>query len=124
MERTTSKCFDPRKRLCQKVGHVCLDSNCSTSSAITEDGLHYCTSILGGRINAALACLVRCRYSSNGGDVDFLNKCVFQCNKKFLSLEPIEWKSSNNSSVHWRYTNPIGNENITDSVLTQVIYYQ
>lgn len=120
MTNTTKKCFDPKKRLCQKVGHACLDLNCTKSSAITSDGMHYCSSILGGRINAALACLLKCRYSSNGSDVDFLEKCMFQCNKKILSIEPIQWTNSHNVSVSWRYTDPIGAQNFTESVVTEV----
>ena len=123
MDNTTNKCFDPKKRLCQKVGHVCLDLNCTVLSAITSDGMHFCTSITGGRMNAALACLLRCRYSSNYIDVDTLNQCMFQCNKKFLSIKPLQWTNSHNESVDWRYTDPVGVRNFTESVLTEVMNF-
>jgi hypothetical protein len=121
MNNTTNKCFDRRKRLCQKVGHVCFDSNCTIPSAITADGLHYCTGITGGRVNAALACLLQCRYSNKESDADFLNICMLECNKKFLTIEPVQWATSGNVSVHWRYTDSIGTKNFTESIVTNTI---
>jgi len=123
MDNTTNKCFDPKKRLCQKIGHTCLDLNCTISSAITSDGMHYCSSIVGGRMNAALACLLRCRYSLNGIYVDTLEQCMFQCNTNFLTIKPIQWTNSHNESVSWRYTDPIGSQNFTESVFTEVMNF-
>lgn len=91
MKNTTAECFDKRKTICKKVGHVCLDSNCTIASAITSDGIHYCTGVTGGRMNAGLACLIECRYSSKGSDSQYLEKCMFDCNKRYLSIEPIDW---------------------------------
>ena len=91
MKNTTAECFDKRKTICKKVGHVCLDSNCTIASAITSDGIHYCTGVTGGRMNAGLACLIECRHSSKGSDSQYLEKCMFDCNKRYLSIEPIDW---------------------------------
>ena len=91
MKNTTAECFDRRETICKKVGHVCLDSNCTIPSAITSDGVHFCTGITGGRLNAGLACLIGCRYSSPSNDSQYLYQCMFECNKRYLSIEAIDW---------------------------------
>ena len=44
----------------KRIGLVCGDAECKSSSRISADGMHWCMKETGGRLNAALACLLQC----------------------------------------------------------------
>ena len=59
----------------------------------TLDGMHWCMDEVGGRINGAFACLLKCIEENNG--LPELRQCEKQCNDKFMSLKPIDLYGEN-----------------------------
>ena len=58
-----------------------------------NDGMHLCPETFHGRINAALVCLLDCKYNQ------LLNKkslvtCSNSCNSKYMSLDPVTYRIS------------------------------
>jgi hypothetical protein len=51
---------------------------------ISIDGMHWCMESLGGRITAAMACLLRCSLTPKNQHV----QCAQRCNDEFMSLKP------------------------------------
>jgi|AntRauTorckE5430_2_1112549.scaffolds.fasta_scaffold02551_2 hypothetical protein len=81
--------------LVYKKGLMYADSNFSKKSlSLTSlDGQHWCTQATGGRLNAALACLLRCSFETDYDDsaVDEMIDCEWRCNKQYMSLAPVLW---------------------------------
>jgi hypothetical protein len=69
---------------------ICTDivppGSCAcTRNMISIDGLHWCMESVGGRVIAAIACLLQCpllHYNDTKG-------CAQWCNERFMSLEPV-----------------------------------
>lgn len=103
---------------CRRKGFVCADSNCKTKSAITKDGMHHCNSQVGGRINTATACLLKCRYSGDGkvNDIHSLTECEMKCNKLYMSLDVVDWKDARPIFMNWQAIDLLSRKNITRSV--------
>ena len=55
--------------------------------------MHWCTQATGGRLNAALACLLRCSFRTDYDDsaADEMKDCKWRCNKQYMSLAPVLW---------------------------------
>ena len=55
--------------------------------------MHWCTQATGGRLNAALACLLRCSFGTDYDDsaADEMKDCKWRCNKQYMSLAPVLW---------------------------------
>jgi hypothetical protein len=74
---------------------------CGKLSAFSYDGMHWCMSVTAGRINAGLACLLRC--SLNNGNGNALVACERGCNAQYMSLAPVSWddaqETGNNTSM-------------------------
>jgi hypothetical protein len=80
-------------RLHYKKGQVYADSNFSKKSLTSSDGQHWCSQATGGRLNAALACLLRCSFETDYDDsaADQMKDCEWRCNKQYMSLAPVLW---------------------------------
>jgi hypothetical protein len=64
------------------------DKSCTCiRNLVSIDGLHWCMETIGGRVTAAIACLLRCPLSTDN-DED-LKTCEMTCNERFMSLEPL-----------------------------------
>jgi len=85
----------------KKQSHICADANCDKKSRITADGMHWCTKVTGGRINAALACLLRCSFEEEKEDrsIEEMKQCEWRCNKQYMSLAPIHWDDAEEINV-------------------------
>ena len=73
------------------IAHVCSesvpnDSKDCTRNAITEDGMHMCTNIVGPRLVAGLFCQLQCA-SHDKADKSWT--CAEECNKYFMNLNRI-----------------------------------
>lgn len=67
---------------------------CPVRSSFSEDGMHYCMNQIGGRLIAAVACLLDCVYNINSRNSAYLfgeglDDCASGCNRQFMSLEPV-----------------------------------
>ena len=82
-----------RDNLVYKQGQRYADSNFRKKSLTTLDGMHWCTQATGGRLNAALACLLRCSFETDYDDsaADQMKDCEWRCNKQYMSLAPVLW---------------------------------
>ena len=90
------------KKISRKIGHVCADANCEKKSCITADGQHWCAKVTGGRINAALACLLRCSFvevEEEDGNIEEMKECEWRCNKQYMSLAPVRWEDAEEIDV-------------------------
>ena len=77
-----------------KHGLLFADLNLSIKSLTSSDGQHWCTKATGGRINAALACLLRCSFGNEYDEssiTDKMKDCEWRCNKQYMSLAPVPW---------------------------------
>ena len=80
-------------RHAKSLTHTCgkLDSDnatdCKVKNMFSMDGQHWCMNIVGQRINAALACLLKCStdYEKGGELLD----CEGRCNSKYMNLSPV-----------------------------------
>ena len=79
-----------------KIGLVCGDKNCETKSRITYDGMHWCMKETSGRLNAGLACLLKC--SIQDGE-ETLTQCERRCNSQYMSLKAVPWKNAKQLAV-------------------------
>jgi len=88
-------------KMFKKQSHICADANCDKKSRITADGMHWCTKVTGGRINAALACLLRCTFDEEKEDrsIEEMKQCEWRCNKQYMSLAPIYWDEAEEINV-------------------------
>jgi len=68
-----------------------------------NDGMHLCPETFHGRINAALVCLLDCKYN-NILDNKSLTTCSNSCNSKYMSLDPITYHMSKDSIEEVRLT--------------------
>lgn len=70
---------------------------------VSPDGIHWCTSTLGPRYSASIACLLGCVYNGEFGYLfgvvdtfNIVNKtvrvCEDECNQRFMSLVPVDDK--------------------------------
>jgi len=82
----------------KKQSHICADANCDKKSRITADGQHWCTKVTGGRINAALACLLRCSFEEDRS-IEEMKQCEWRCNKQYMSLAPVHWDDAEEINV-------------------------
>lgn len=78
------------------IAHVCSenvpnDSEVCTRNAITEDGMHMCTNIVGTRLVAGLFCQLQCISLDDKLDdkADKSWTCAEECNKDFMNLNRI-----------------------------------
>jgi len=78
------------------IGHVCGEAVPDNSpegvckrSIITNDGMHWCMGLSSGRINAGLACLLRCSLDNDNGEA--LIACERHCNAQYMSLAQVAW---------------------------------
>mmetsp|Transcript_3185 Transcript_3185/g.4904 ORF Transcript_3185/g.4904 Transcript_3185/m.4904 type:complete len:542 (-) Transcript_3185:80-1705(-) len=88
----------------KKQSHICADANCDKKSRITADGQHWCTKSTGGRINAALACLLRCSFGEEAKadkTAKEMKQCEWRCNKKYMSLAPLPWDNAEEIEVNF-----------------------
>jgi hypothetical protein len=90
---TTTTVTQKGYRLHYKKGQVYADSNFTEKSLTSLDGQHWCTQATGGRLNAALACLLRCSLETDYDDsaADQMKDCEWRCNKQYMSLAPVLW---------------------------------
>jgi hypothetical protein len=51
---------------------------------LSLDGMHLCMETLGGRINAAIACLLGCAFNDDAPKPISLDQCEHDCNQKFM----------------------------------------
>jgi len=86
------------KMVRKKIGHTCGDAKCAKWSVITSDGIHWCMDILGGRLNAALACLLRCSLRDIE-EFDDIVVCEKRCNQQYMSLNEISWDDAQQVNV-------------------------
>ena len=92
------------KEIIVKRGHVCANANCDKKSLISSDGMHWCTKATGGRINAALACLLRCSFEEEAKvdkTVEEMKQCEWRCNKQYMSLAPVPWDDAEEIEVNF-----------------------
>jgi len=75
-----------------KNGYVCADNTCETYSRISYDGLHWCMKETSGRMNAGLACLIKCSLKELQEE-DFYD-CERYCNRQYMSLKPLSWEDA------------------------------
>ena len=73
-----------------KNAFMCSEKACKTKSRLTYDALHWCMKETSGRMNAALACLLKCTLKKEG----VLRDCERHCNTQYMSLKPIPWKDA------------------------------
>ena len=90
--------------LYHKAGLSCGDKNCTIRSGITEDGLHWCMNLFGGRLNAGLACVVQCSLLNSYGEDLLTNSttmrgCERSCNAQYMSLTPVLWENSHETII-------------------------
>ena len=90
MERLTQY---PKSTLHASIAHVCAAPKpatdaprCHKQNSFSIDGMHYCMSTIGGRLSAAVACLLKCVYDDRERTLD---GCATSCNQQFMSLNPI-----------------------------------
>ena len=56
------------------------------SLALPPDGMHWCTKVSGCRINAALACVLRCSFvEEEDGNIEEMKQWEWRCNKQYMS---------------------------------------
>ena len=55
--------------------------------------MHLCPETFHGRINAALVCLLDCKYNQSL-DRNSLMTCSNSCNSKYMSLDPVVYHMS------------------------------
>mmetsp|Transcript_33307 Transcript_33307/g.40850 ORF Transcript_33307/g.40850 Transcript_33307/m.40850 type:complete len:129 (-) Transcript_33307:63-449(-) len=78
------------------VAHVCgekveLPSNhCTVQNGFSRDGIHICMNAVGGRMFAAIGCLLDCVYGDGDDLLERRQECAASCNHQFMSLEPIK----------------------------------
>ena len=81
-----------QKQWNKRIVHVCGDAECCKySSRISVDCMHWCMKETGGRLNAALACLLQC--SLKDGESTNDDEWV-RCSKK---------RASNSKTKHYFY---------------------
>jgi len=94
-----------QNEIISKRGQVCANANCDKKSLISLDGMHWCTKSTGGRINAALACLLRCSFEEETkADTTVeqeMRQCEWQCNKQYMSLVPVPWDDAEEIEVNF-----------------------
>lgn len=128
----------PQFNVFMKIGQVYADKEGSgVKNGLSHDGMHACTDTVGGRINAATACLLQCRY---GGDtavvkddhydlnsLQKLDECERRCNLQYMSLVPIPWNGDDdldtagvvvddNFSYEWSIADWISNTSIAHHI--------
>ena len=99
------KFFNSGRIIKDVVGLSCGEINCTIQSGITEDGLHWCMNLFGGRLNAGLACVVQCSLlNSNGEDLltnsTTMRGCERSCNAQYMSLTPVLWENSHETIIN------------------------
>mmetsp|Transcript_16561 Transcript_16561/g.31384 ORF Transcript_16561/g.31384 Transcript_16561/m.31384 type:complete len:537 (+) Transcript_16561:242-1852(+) len=67
--------------------------NCPVKNVFSYDGQHWCMDSIGGRIDAALVCLLDCSNKYDFHQLDELVQCESDCNAKFMSLSPVNWNN-------------------------------
>ena len=90
------------KVLQKKIGHVCGDINCTTQSMISRDGMHWCMKETGGRLDAAVACLVQCSLKDESDEE--IRGCERRCNTQYMSLVPVPWNGGQQFNVSVQLT--------------------
>ena len=70
---------------------------------VQNDGMHLCPETFHGRINAALVCLLDCKYNQML-DRKSLVTCSNSCNSKYMSLNPVEYHMNEDLSEEVRLT--------------------
>ena len=97
----------------KSVGQVCGDMACQTSSRTSYDGMHWCMKETSGRLNAALACLLKCSLNHVDdmavgtttkamSDVNSTSTgvgCETKCNEQFMSLKRVPWEAATEVNV-------------------------
>jgi hypothetical protein len=84
----------------QIIGYSCGERADSSTKKCkrnfySHDGMHFCMHMVGGRMHAAFACLLRCVYEKNyrkHSNQNFLKNCELKCNTKFMTFRPIQWE--------------------------------
>ncbi len=83
----------------QIIGYTCAEVSSQNSdpedcikTRYSRDGMHWCMDEVGGRINAALACLLKCVDQENKSRD--LRSCEKRCNDQYMSLNPIHFPIS------------------------------
>lgn len=69
----------------QSVPQICAEKDIQGScqlNLLSLDGMHLCMETLGGRINAAISCLLGCAF--NMPKPISLDQCEQACNRKFM----------------------------------------
>jgi hypothetical protein len=64
---------------------------CPVKNVFSFDGQHWCMDSIGGRINAALVCLIDCSNRYDFHQLDDMVLCESDCNAKFMTLTPVNW---------------------------------
>jgi len=60
--------------------------------ATQNDGMHQCPETFHGRVNAALVCLLDCRFNQQLlPSVNSLSACSDGCNSKYMNVNPIRF---------------------------------
>ena len=77
---------------------------CENQNMFSEDGMHWCTDVIGPRLNAVVACLTKCslmyNYDENGENGNLVD-CERKCNEKFMTLTAIEWEDDSSMSIQF-----------------------
>jgi len=104
LNRRTECCH---KEYGQIIAHACahnipnMTKKC-TRTRYTVDGMHWCMNMVGGRIHGALACLIRCTYTSSSSsniksNFEELKQCEKRCNAQYMSFKPIPFSDERNN---------------------------
>jgi len=84
----------PKAQHAASIAQVCAErvtpngANCVLNK-LSLDGKNLCMKTYGGRIFAAIACLVGCIYNKNSIEQHERNQCSSSCNDQFMRLNPI-----------------------------------
>jgi hypothetical protein len=58
-------------------------------NGFSRDGIHWCMESVGGRVVAAISCLLGCVYNQNNESSTTIEACERLCNEQFMSLKSV-----------------------------------
>ncbi|KAL7563822.1 hypothetical protein ACA910_019553 [Epithemia clementina (nom. ined.)] len=95
LARLSKECHAWPPSIRQSCAEWAVPGQCQCKrNMISVDGMHFCMNQIGGRLVAAVACILQCFYSSDeNNDRESVAKtklCAQSCNERFLTLGPME----------------------------------
>ena len=95
--------------------NVTADPSQCFFNRFSRDGMHWCMETIGPRFSASVACLLGCAYNGDTNDkfdkasddrkgsiMSSVQRCEMECNRRYMSLMPVEEKFDRRTSFYSR----------------------